>query len=68
MHIEKKNILIASGCMAIQSFKENISEQDLYPYVLKATFLKEKNIELEFDIITYHKLQYCFNKIVDKVS
>ena len=54
--------------MAIQSFKENISESELYPYVLQATFLKEKNIELIFDIVTYHKFKYCFNKIVDKVS
>ena len=64
--MEKKNILVVSGCMAIQSFKGNILPEELYPSILKETFLKEYKKLLIFEIITYNELHLCYERIIEK--
>ncbi|MBP6183190.1 hypothetical protein [Flavobacterium sp.] len=63
--MEKINILIVSGCMAIQTFKGNIQPEELYHVVLKDYFLEKYNILLIFEIINYDELSPCYDKIVE---
>lgn len=63
--MEKINILIVSGCMAIQTFKGNIKPEELYHVVLKDYFLENYNILLNFEIVNYDELSPCYYKIVE---
>ena len=63
--MKKINVLIVSGCMAIQTFKGNIQTEELYHEVLKDYFLKKHNILLIFEIINYDELSPCYDKIVE---
>lgn len=63
--MKKINVLIVSGCMAIQTFKGNIQTEELYHEVLKDYFLKNYNILLIFEIINYDELSPCYDKIVE---
>ncbi len=63
--MKKINVLIVSGCMAIQTFKGNIQTEELYHEVLKDYFLKNYNILPIFEIINYDELSPCYDKIVE---
>jgi len=62
----KTNILIVSGCMAIQSFKGNIQPEELYTNILKNHFWEEYHKSLVFEILTYAELYPCYEKIIER--
>jgi len=63
--VGKTNILIVSGCMAIQAYKGNLQPEDLYHSILKETFLKEYHKLLNFEIINYNELHLCYENIIE---
>jgi len=58
------NVLIVSGCMAIQTYKGNILSEELYHNILKDFFLEKYNRTLNFEIVTYYELSLCYKRLV----
>ena len=69
--MERFKVLIVGGCMPIQDkSKGNIKNEEVYLNILKREFLKNHEIILDFEIITYDKLETCLTKIKesDKIN